>query len=293
MIRSLGVFTALLVIPAVSLAAVHPASAEGTWADLTRRIVTSRWSGSYNVVAGGVPAGFAFPLDLRPALPIVGATWFDLLPDTPQHVHVFFAPTPRTTGAVETLVSHLNAAHYVKTTRSGFANAFVDDSRADQTWCSGDGKGHSVEFGVQNLDGVPALDMQFSASGNSACDPRWSTGLANDVPAPVLGGIPGMDVFPALRGSESSERSLGAFAVLRTALPASEAFAKLAERFTSMGWTARPPVAAGTTLLQHFSRAGGSVRWSALLLLEPRDGSATLYDAALDVTRDPLDPAAR
>ncbi len=35
------------------------------------------------------------------------------------------------------------------------------------------------------------------------------------------------------------------------------------------------------------------MRWNALLVLEPRDGSATLFDAALDMTPDPLDPAAR
>jgi hypothetical protein len=150
-----------------------------------------------------------------------------------------------------------------------------------------------VEFGVHDVGGVPALDMQFSASGIFACNPRGLTGLADDAPAPVLGGIPGIDVFPGMRGSESKEHSLGAFAVIRTALPASDALAKLAERFTARGWTARAPVTAGTTLLQHFSRVDGSVRWNALLLLEPRGGSATLYDAALDMTRDPLDPAAR
>lgn len=291
MTRSLGVFLALLVIMALTPGTVRPASAEGMWADLTDRIVSALPRGPHKALSGRVPAGFVFPLGLRPDLPVIGATWFDLLPGTPQHVHVYFAPTPRTTGAVETLVASLKAAHYVKTAAYGFANAFVEDSGLQQTWCSGDGKGHSVQFGVQDVDGVAALDMQFSASGSGACDSRWRTGSADDVPAPVLGGIRGIDVFPGMRGTENRERSFGAFAVIRTALPAADALAKLAERFTAQRWTARAPVAAGTTLLQHFSRVDGSVRWNALLILQPRDGSATVYDAALDMTPDPLDTA--
>ncbi len=184
MIRPLGAFTALFVIMTVTPGTVRPASAEGTWADLTSRIVSASPRGPYKAVAGTVPAGFEFPLGLRPALPLVGATWFDLLPGTPQHVHVYFAPTPRTTRAVETLVASLKAAHYVKTARHGFPNAFVEDSGLDQTWCSGDGKGHSIEFGVQDVDSVPALDMQFSASGNCACDRRWTHGPGERRPRP-------------------------------------------------------------------------------------------------------------
>jgi hypothetical protein len=74
MTRALGIVTALLVIAAVTPGAVRPASAEGTWADLTYRIVSARERGPYKVIAGAVPAGFVFPPDLRPDLPLLGAT---------------------------------------------------------------------------------------------------------------------------------------------------------------------------------------------------------------------------
>jgi hypothetical protein len=292
MTRRLGVFTALLVL-AFSAGTARPASAEATWADLTRRIVMDGPRGPYNVVAGGVPAGFSFPANVRPALPIVGAVWFDLLPGTPQHVHVYFAATQRTTEAVKTLIERLRAAHFTKSTQWGYVNAFITDTKRDETWCSEQQKGYTVQFGVRDVAGVPALDIQFSASGMLACGPGAGPLGGIEIPAPVLSSIPGMEIFAGLRGTESGEHSLGSFAVIRTSLSPTDALAKLAERFTADGWTARPPVPAGATVLQHFSRVRGPFRWSALLVLEPRPSSSTLYDAALDITPDPIEPGNR
>jgi hypothetical protein len=292
MIRRLVGLTAFLVL-ALSAVTVRPAIADPAWADLTRRMVMDGPRGPYNVVAGGVPAGFSFPANVRPALPIVGTVWFDLLPGTPQHVHVYFAATPRTADAVATLIERLRAAHFSKSTQDGYVNAFVTDGNRRETWCSDTHAGYTVQFGVRDVDGVPALDIQFSASGNFACGSgmRYAGGV--EPPAPVLSAIPGMTITAGVRGSESREHSLASAAVVRTSLSTADALAKLAERFTAEGWTARPPVPAGAALLQHFSRTSGSFRWTALLVLQPRAGSPTLYDAALDLAPDPVEQGSR
>ena len=281
------VVTSALVMP------VRPASADATWPDLVKRIVTEQPRGPYDVVAGRLPDGFAYPAGIRPQLPVLGATWFALLPQTPQHVHVYFAPSPRTNEAVTALLAQLRAARFVENSGSGYPNGFVGDTPQGQTWCSGDGKGYTIQFSVRDAGGVPALDMQFSASGLFACDPRGRGGFGNDLPIPVLRAIPGMEIFAGMRGSESREHSVGSFGIIRTRLAASDVLAKLAQPFTAAGWTARAPVTAGGVLLQHFSRVQGSFRFTALLLIQPRSGSTTLYDAALDVTRDLTEDGAR
>ncbi len=272
---------------------MRPASADATWSDLVKRIVAEQPRGPYDVVAGGLPAGFTYPAGIRPQLPVLGATWFALLPNTPQHVRVYFAPSPRTNEAVTALVAQLRAARFVETSDAAYPNGFVGDTPQGQTWCSGDGKGYTIQFGVRDAGGIPALDMQFSASGMFACDPMGRGGLGSDLPIPVLRAIPGMEIFARMRLLESREHSVGSLAIIRTSLGANDALAKLAQPFTAAGWTAHAPVTAGGVLLQHFSRVQGSFRFTALLLIQPRSGSTTLYDAALDVTRDLTEDGAR
>ncbi len=295
MTRPFGVVAALLVALALPFALVQPARAEGSWSDLTYRIVASRPNGPFNVVLGAEPPGFVFPLNARPALAVLGSTWYIVVPHgEPVGVHVFYAPGPRTTAAVDALVAKLKAANYAQIPESGFPNGFVGEYGPVHTWCPTDLKRPSIALNVENVGGVPALDIAFSAyAGSSTCSFGAREVRGADSPVPALGGIPGLQIYLQMRTTESSENSLGSFAVIRTALPAAAAVAKLAERFTAQEWTARAPVVDGATVLQHFSRVEGSSRWNALLLFEPRTGSSTLYDAALDVTRDPLDPAAR
>jgi hypothetical protein len=279
--------TSALVVP------MRPASADATWPDLVKRIVTEQPRGPHDVVAGRLPDGFTYPAGIRPQLPVLGAIWFSLLPKTPQHVHVYFAPSPRTNEAVTALVAQLRAAHYIQSAGSPYPNGFVGDTPQGQTWCSGDGKGYTIMFDVRDAGGVPALDIQFSASGMFACDRTGGGPLGSDLPIPVLRAIPGMEIFAGMRGLESREHSVGSFGIIRTRLAANDVLAKLAQPFTAAGWTARVPVSAGGVLLQHFSRVQGSFRYNALLLIEPRSGSTTLYDAALDVTRDLTEDGAR
>jgi len=295
MARSHGVVAALLVAFVLPPALAQPARAEASWADLTRRIVASRPHGPFNVVAGAEPPGFVFPPNLRPALPVLGSTWYIVVRDgEPLGVHIFYAPTPQTTAAADALVAKLKAAKYTQIPESGFPNGFVGDYGPDHTWCPADLRKPSIGMHVENVGGVPALDISVNPNaGSSGCGFGARAGAATDSPVPALGGIPGLEIYPRMRMTENREDSLGSLAAIRTALPAAEAVAKLAERFTAKGWTARAPVVDGATILQHFSRVEGSRQWNALLLLEPRLGSTTVYDAALDVTRDPLDSAAR
>jgi len=293
--RTVALIAALILSLCLPLSAPQPARAQDRWSDLTRRIAASQPLWPRNVALGTVPAGFAYPLNARPKLPVLGSTWFIVFPGgEPQGVRVYYAPTPGTAGAVEALVAKLTAAGYTHVTQSGFPNAFVGEYGPVQTWCPAGHNGPSIAINTEDVDGVAALDIQFySYSGSGSCSSGALEGRDAGSPVPALGGIPGLTVYARMRSTETREDSLGSLAVIRTALPAAAAVAKLAERFTAKGWTARAPVVDGATTLQHFSRDEPSRRWNALLLFEPRIGSAELYDAVLDVTTEPVGPGTR
>lgn len=282
----------ILVLSAL-LAAMRPASADVSWADLLKRVVGERAREPYGVVVGRVPDGFTYPAGIQPDLPILGATYFAVLPGTPPDVHVYYAPSASTNEAVAALVRQLVAAHFVQRSEYGYVNAFVGDVPPGESWCSTEHRGYMIQFAVRDADRVPALDIRFWQSGLSACDHGGVYNVGEEASVPVLRDIPGIQIFAGMRRTESREHSLGSFAVIRTSVPAADALGRLAEPFTAAGWTPRPPVNAGGALLQHFSRVQGSFRFTAVLLIQPRSGSTTLYDAALDVTRDLIGDSAR
>jgi hypothetical protein len=285
--RRSTVIGALIVACALSAGSPRAARAAGNWADFARRIAASQPNLPRNVVLGAEPPAFVFPLDARPALPVVGSTYFLLVAGAPQGVHIYYAPTPKTTVAVDTLVAKLRAAHYVEIPRSGFPNGFVGDDGADHVWCPASLLGPQITLSVETVGGAPALDMSFqSYASNTSCSRGALDAKFDNSQLPVLARIPGLEVFPRLRGSESRENSLTSVAIVRTSLAPAEAVAKLAERFTAKGWTARPPLADGSAIVQHFSRTDALRRWNVVLVFEPRAGSRTLYDAMLDVTSD-------
>ena len=247
-----------------------------------------------NVVLGAEPPLFVFPLDARPALPVLGSTYFLVVPGPPQGVHIYYAPTPKTTAAVEVLVAKLRAAHYTQIPRTGFPNAFVGDDGADRIWCPEDLKGPKITVSVEQVGGVPALGLSFdSYAGHTSCSRGALDTKPADSQVPALAGIPGLQIYAGLRATEGREGSLGSVAVIRTSLAPAAAVAKLAERFTANGWAARAPVADGSAIVQHFTRADALRRWNALLVFKPRGASGTLYDAALDVTSDLLGASGR
>lgn len=289
MIRPAAALTALLAIGALAAGSPSPARAAASWADLTRRIAASHPYIARNVVLGAEPPLFVFPLGARPALPLLGSTYFLIVPGAPQGVHLYYAPTPKTTAAVERLVAALRAARYTEMPDSGYPNGFVGDDRPERTWCPADLRDPQIRLAVDTVDGVPALDLEFASdAGDTTCGRDEVDAAAAGAQLPALAGIPGLQIYAGRRGTESREASLESTAVIRTSLSPADALAKLAERFTANGWSARPPVADGTTLVQHFSRTDRLRRWNALLVFEPRAGSRTLYDAALDVTSDLL-----
>jgi hypothetical protein len=274
----------------------RPALAEGNdWTGLTRRIAASHPFGGLNVTLGAEPPGFAFPLNARPALPVLGSTWLLVVPGgPPQSVHVYYAPTKQTATAAESLAAKLTAARFAQIPQSGFANAFVGEYGPVHIWCPAELRGPAIEINVENVDGVAALDIQFySYASSTSCKGGAREGRGAGSPVPVFAGIPGMTIYARMRSTETAEDSLGSLAVIRTALPAAAAVAKLAERFTAKGWTARSPVVDGATILQHFARTEASRRWDALLLFEPRSGNDHLYDAVVDITNAPLEPGER
>ncbi len=289
---SFALIAALIVISSLAAGTARPAHAAGSdWAGLARRIAASHPFVPSNVTLGAEPPGFAFPLNARPALPVLGSTWLIVIRGGPEAVHVYYAPTPRTTVATGALVAKLKAAGYAQIPESGFPDGFVGEYGPAQIWCSAQRKGTEIEMNVENVDGVPALDVKFY-SGSSRCGGALDGG-GTGPSLPALGNIAGLTIYPRTRSTEAGGNSLGSLAQIRTTLPAAEAFAKLAEHFTAKGWTARSAVVDGTTILQHFARTEGSRRWDALLLFAPRSDGDNLYDALLDVRRAPLPAAGR
>ena len=285
--RRSTVIGALIVACALSAGSPPPARAAGNWADLTRRIAASQPNLPLNVVLGAEPPLFVFPLNARPALPVLGSTYFLVVPGAPQGVQIYYAPTPKTTAAVDALVAKLRASHYVEIPRSGFANAFVGDDGADRVWCPADLLGPQITVSVETVGGAPALDLSFqSYANNTSCSRGALDAKFDNSQLPALARIPGLEIFPRLRGTESRENSLTSVAIVRTSLAPAEAVARLAERFTAKGWAAGAPLADGSAIVQRFSRTDALRRWNALLVFEPRAGSRTLYDAVLDVTSD-------
>jgi hypothetical protein len=289
---SLALVMALIVTSSLAKETARPARAgESDWAALTRRLAASHPFGPRNVALGGEPPGFAWSSSWRPALPVLGSTWLVVVRGGPEAVRVYYAATPRTTAAVDVLVAKLASAGYVHIPESGFTDAFVGEYGPVHIWCPAQRKGSTVEMNVENVDGVPALDIQFhrnSPKCNEVLDRRTAGS-----PVPALGAIPGLTIYPRTRSTEAGGASLGSVAVIRTTLPAADAVAKLAERFTAKGWIARSRVVDGTTILQHFARTDASRRWDALLMFVPRPGSDQEFDALLDVRRAPLAAAER
>jgi hypothetical protein len=289
---SLALVMALIVTSSLATEAARPARAAGSdWADLTRRLAASHSFAPRNVALGVEPPGFAWSPNWRPALPILGSTWLTVVRGGPDLVRMYYAATPRTTAAAGALVAKLQAAGYVRIPESGFPNAFVGEYGPVHIWCPAQRKGSSVEMNVENVGGVPALDIQFvwnSSKCNTVLDGRRDAS-----PVPVLGDIAGLTIYPRTRATEAGGNSLGSVAMIRTTLPAADAVAKLAACFTAKGWTARSPVVDGTTTLQHFARTEASRRWDALLVFVPRSGGDYVYDAVLDVRRAPTAAAQR
>jgi hypothetical protein len=294
MIRSVSALVALIVTWMLAAGSPPPARAAGSWAELTRRIAASQPNFPLNVVLGAEPPLFTFPLNARPPLPVLGSTYFLVVPGAPQGVRVYYAPTPKTTAAVDALVAKLRDAHYTEIAGSGFPNGFVGDDGPARIWCPADLRGPQITFSVENVDGVPALEMYFlSYAGNTSCSRGALDANSAGSQIPAFRGIPGLRIYASVRTTESAEASLGSVGIIRTSLPPADAVAKLAERFTAKGWTARAPVADGTAIVQHFTRTDALRRWNALLVFEPRGAGRTLYDAALDVTSELLGAAGR
>jgi hypothetical protein len=292
---SFALVVALIVASSLALGAVRPAHAAGSdWPALARRIAASHPFAPANVALGAEPPGFAFLPNARPALKVLGSTWPIVLRGGPESVHVYYAPSPRTTAAAAALVAKLEAAGYAQIPETGFPDGFVGEYGPVHFWCPAQRRGATILINVENVDGMPALDVQFfSYASTSLCSLRAPDVHGARSPVPALGNIPGLTIYARTRMTEAGGGALGSVAMIRTMLPAAEAVAKLAERFTANGWTARTPVVDGTTIVQHFARTEASRRWDALLLFEPHSDGDHLYDAVLDVRRVPLAAADR
>jgi len=93
--------------------------------------------------------------------------------------------------------------------------------------------------------------------------------------------IPGLTFRGRMVSVGEVARSPYSTATVRTALPAQEAVAKLAERFTAKGWIARPASVTDQMITQRFALVEAPYRWDALLVFVGRaDG---VYDVLIAI----------
>jgi hypothetical protein len=273
----------------LALGAASTSADDPRWPALARRIANADPWRTVALVAGAEPPGVPFPLPSRPSLPLVGSTWS--APGSaafPQVVHYYYAPSPQADAVAKTLAAKLAAAGYARMSPNGYLNGFVGDDRGFERWCSRALRGRSADIHRTTVESVPALDIRVAMTSGSW---RCIAGPEEDTPIPALGNISGLRIAAGMRASGGEGNTLESAATVRTALPAADAFAALAARFTARGWQARPAVVDASTTVEHFSRVGNGRRWDALLELEHRGNG--VYDASLLVTNGAVGPAGR
>lgn len=263
------------------------------WAALAQRLAARDLRGDLSVTLGAEPPGFVFPLSARPALPVLGATWFASSPNAPPlYAHIFYAPTAHTGTASEALFAELRAAGYTRLPdRSAFPSYPRQNPEATQQMCPRDLQRPAIDVTIEQFDGLPALDLTITARAESTLCRDAVVGPQISAHLPVLTGIPGVTVHPRIgEATPVSPAAPFSTATVETALAPVEAVAKFAEKFTANGWSARTPVVAGKTITQRFAFTGAVRRSEALLVLDRRGVGA--YNLMIALTDTAL-PAAR
>jgi len=280
---------------AVFLSMTATARAEGDpWTALAQRIAGNDPSAQLSTTLGAEPPGFVFPLPDRPALPVLGSTWFASAKNAqPVIAHIYYAPTSHTGTASESLFAQLRAAGYTRLPDDAVSSYGTSTAGRVQHMCPRDLQRPAIDVRIDRVDGLPAMDLEFRLHAEStSCRDAV---VAPDINAhtPVLTGIPDVAYHGRMTPSGPAIEAYSPFltGTVRTSLSPGEAVAKIAERFGAKGWTARPAVVADRMITQRFTFAGTVRRSEALLVFDRR--AEGVYDVMIALTDSALDAAGR
>jgi hypothetical protein len=231
-----------------------------------------------------------FPLPVRPALPIVGSTWFASKQNAPPEiVHIYYAPASRTRAAWAALYSQLVDAGYRRRDSSEYGSDAGDYGPAEHM-CPADLRRPAIDLMMSTVDRLPAMDIQIRLHAASTSCGRAAAGPRLNAHAAELADIPGMTFVERVMTADAVPASPYSTGTVRTALPARDAVAKFAERFVAKGWVARPASVGDDMITQRFELADAPYRWEALLVFDRRaDG---LYEVLIAIT-DVSQPSSR
>jgi hypothetical protein len=267
----------------VALGSAPARGADGDWAELARRIAGADPSAQLRVTAGAEPPGFVFPLPARPALTVVGSTWFASQKNAPPEIaHVYYAPTAQTPRVAETLYAQLAAAGYTRLSDPSYEPAFSHGEFGPaRHMCPADLRRPAVDVRIENVGGLPAMDVELHLDAESTPCRTGAVAPIVSAHAAKLTDIPGVAFRSRMSTVGTISHSPYSTATVRTVLPASDAVAKIAERFVAKGWTPRPAAVTDRTITQRFELVEGAVRLDALLVFDRR--AAGVYDVLIAV----------
>ena len=286
--RALGALAAAVALVALSSAPVRADG--GGWADLARRIAGADPFAQLHVTVGAEPPGFVFPLTVRPALPIVGSTWFASKKNGPPDVaRIYYAPASQTRAAWTALYAQLVDAGY-RRVDSEYVSTYDDFGPAERM-CPADLRRPAIDLKMSTVDGVPAIDVQVRQHAASTSCRSAAVGPRFSAHAAPLDDIPGVTFRNRLMTADAVPASPYSTGTVRTALPARDAVAKIAERFVAKGWVARPAAGTDDMITQHFELVEAPYRWDALLVFDRRaDGLYEVLIAISDRSSQPSSP---
>jgi hypothetical protein len=234
-----------------------------------------------------------FPVAVRPALPIVGSTWLaSKKTGPPEVVRIYYAPAPQTRAASTALYAQLVAAGYRHRDNSEYVNANdAFEYGTAEHMCPADLRRPAIDLTTSTVDGRPALDVQVRLhAASTPCRPA-AVGPRLSAHAAELTDIPGVTFRDRLMTADAVPASPYSTGTVRTALPARDAVAKIAERFAAKGWTARPAAVGDDTITQRFELVEAPYRWEALLVFDRLADGA--YEVLIAITDSTSQPASR
>jgi hypothetical protein len=283
-----------LVAIAAFLGSAQAARAQdGAWAALAQRISAADPVADLSVTVGAEPPAFVFPLASRPALPVLGSTWYARSKDAPPLiVRIYYAPTSHTGSASESLFAQLAAAGYAKLPDTDRLRSPFDTAPFVQHMCPRDLRRPSIDVSIRRVGGLPAMDLEIRLHAESSvCRDAVSAPLIK-AHEPALTGIPGLTFTGRMTPLGIEQRPMPfQTGTARTSLAPADAVAKMAERFVAKGWTAQPASIAGETTTQQFTALTAVRRLDALLVFDRR--AEGVYDVLIAITDAPLDAAPR
>ncbi len=258
---------------------------DADWAALARRIAAHDSAGDLQASAGAEPPGYIFPLPERPALPVLGSTWFAAKAgEQPPFVHLYYGPTSHTGTASEALFAQLRAGGYTNLDQPPPYPPPLRTQEPAQHMCPRDLRRPSIDVTIRQIDGLPALDLAITLHAESTLCRDAVLAPLLKARFPELTGIP--DIVVHTRTSVPGLLTTSPFisATVETSLAPRDAVAKIADRFSVKGWSARTAIVNGETITQRFAYAAAMRNLEAVIVFDRRGEGAYNLIVALNDT---------